>query len=240
MPPTDFWAQHGPLGLENYRKQLGRSDEIGEPKPGKRRVILVETGATQKHSGRAQGDAAASAISVTCTYKGVNAANGTRPLQIRGILEWGTDGHQAHAEFDWLNGTVVHVAGSFFRVMAELVDNESTTDEAPTHSDEALANCGAFVAYYPSSRRPPTLTTQIRLLANAAAVVTIPAFARSLTIYGPTLSNADWLLSPTGAIAAIDSPPAPSQSYLRPGPATHVSIASPIAGLQNLVWELCL
>lgn len=241
MASTDgFWADHGPLGLKNFRRQLGRSDELGDPKPGKQRAILVETGATQKGSDRAKGDAAASSITITCTYEGLNEANQARPLQVRGLVEWGTDGHQAQARFDWLNGTTLHIAGSFVRVIAEIIDNQAAGEEEPSHSAEALVRVGAFVGYFASSRLAPSLTTQVALAANTLTSVEIPTFARALILYGPTLSQAEWRLSPTGVLGSIASPPLPGERYTRPGPATHVALQSPIAGLQTLVWELSL
>lgn len=258
-PPKDredrgwgFWAERGPLGLANFRRQLGRSDELGDPEPAnKTRAILVETGATQKGNARAEGDAASSALTITCTYEGLNEKNAERPLQIRGLVEWGADGHQARAYFDWLHGTTIRIAGSFVRVIAEIEENATPADVAddqlvPTYNREALVRVGAFVGYVPiGGARRPTFTTQVLLAAGAPLIIPAPSFAVGLTIYGPALTDAAWLLGPDVALAfaPIATPPAVPSSpiaYPLPGPATHVAISSAAAGLQTLVWELAL
>jgi hypothetical protein len=100
----------GPLGLDNYRQQLGRSAALGTATPAGLKAVLIYTGATQKHNKllpngmglRAHGDAAASLLQISCTYRSGNAAATARPLQIRGQIDGGTDGHQCTAYFDWL------------------------------------------------------------------------------------------------------------------------------------------
>lgn len=247
----EFWANWGPLGLLNFRRQLGRSDELGDPLPvNKTRAILVETGATSKGKKRAEGDAAASMLTISCSYDGNNDANTQRPLQIRGLVEWGTDGHQLGARFDWLHGTAIHVAGSFVRVIAEIEDNATALEVSEgqlvlTHNTQAIARVGAVVAYGSHGGRAPTFTAQIALLAGAPLVIGIPTFANALTIYGPALTDAQWALapSPAGAFAPVATPPAvPSSAivYPRPGPATHLVLTSPADSMQTLVWGLAL
>jgi len=240
-----FWAQHGPLGLANYRRQLGRSEQLGDPVPAgeKLRVILLQSGATGRNDNRALGDAAASSMTITCSYRSDNAANDARPLQVRGLVQWGTDGHQASAYFDWLNGTTLHIASSFVRVIAEVVDNLTAAEVTPTHSAEAICTVGAFLGYFASSQLSPTLTEQVRLEEDGTEIVEIPQFARELTVYGPQVDNAQWLLGPTLGLAfgAVDPAGlASSQRYVRPGPATHVALQADLPGVRTLVWGLAL
>lgn len=240
-----FQAKYGPLGLQNYRRQLGRSEELGDPVAAgdKLRVVLVQSGATGHGDVRAYGDAASSSMTVTCSYRSQNAANDARPLQIQGVIEWGCDGHQCAARFDWHNGTTVHIGGSFVRVVAEVVDNIANGETEPSHDPEAIVTVGAFLAYYRSAGESPTLTQQALLEAGVTSVIEIPAFARSLTMYGPLLSSAQWLLGadPALAFAAVDPIGlSSSNSYVRPGPATHIALASDLAGLRTLVWGLTL
>lgn len=242
---TSFQANYGPLGLRNFRRQLGRSEELGDPVQAgeKLRVILVQSGATAKGDNRAIGDALASSMTITCSYNSQNQANDERPLMIQGVVEWGTDGHQAHARFDWLNGTTVHVSSSFVRVVAEVIDNYANGEAAPSHDPEAVVTVGCFLGYYRASGFSPTLTQQALMTADATTIVEIPAFARELTLYGAQVTSAQWLLGPASALAfgAVDSAGiATAQRYVRPGPATHIALSGPLAGLRTLVWGLSL
>jgi len=248
------WYDDGPLGNRNYRKQLGRSDELGDPVQ-KDRAMLVMAGATQHTDDpsldglarRAEGDAAASLIQVTCTYAIRAAGAGTRPLSVRGKISWGTDGHAAEASFDWLNGTVIQVAASYVSVVAELVDTRAVGDEEASHDPLAVVTVGALVGYWSGNRLPPTLTQQLFLPAEvpaAEASIEIPRFARRLWWTGPVPSSAVWALGPGAGQTIAQVDPAgitQTQGYERPGIATHLQIVGNAgATLNNLVWELVL
>lgn len=248
----------GPLGLDNYRQQLGRSAEVGTPTPAGLKAVLIYTGATQKHNAllpngmalRAHGDAAASLLQVSCTYRSGNAAATARPLQIRGQIDWGTDGHQCTAYFDWLNGTVLQVSASSVRVVAEVVPNMGSADLVPTFDAAAIATVGATIGYGGANRPPPTFTQQLRLPATTlptlpTSVVAIPLYARRLWWRGPVLSSVQWAIGPGAGQTLGEVDPAgltTRQAYERPGPATHLQITGnggPTT-LNGLVWELAL
>jgi hypothetical protein len=247
----------GPLGTKNFRQQLGRSVELGDPSKYGNRMTLVYTGATQVQgkaagglSARAAGDAMASVVQVTCTYRGANAANVDRPLTVRGRVDWGTDGHQSSSYFDWLNGTCIQVAGSFCQVVAEVVDVYAGADEAPTHSTTALVTVGATIALGASNRPAPTYTQQLRMLQDAApalptATLQIPRFARRLWWLGPQPTSVQWAAGPNVALVLGEVDPLginTRQPYERPGPATHLYVVGLAGGatLNTLMWELVL
>lgn len=251
----DAWFDQGPLGLNNYRRQLGRSFELGGPS-GKLKETLVFTGATQRTdprvamAARAPGDAAASLVQITCTYRGENTDNAARPLTVRGQVDWGTDGHQSTAYFDWLNGAVVQVSGSFVRVTAEIVGVLSVEDTTPTFDPDAVVTVGATIGYGGATRPPPTLTQQVRLVQDGVdppqAVLTIPRFARRLWWLGPAPASVAWAAGPTAALELAQIDPltvSTRQAYERPGVATHVRITGnggPTPQLNTLTWELVL
>lgn len=249
----DGWYRGGPLGLDNYRKQLGRSFELGDPLE-RTKCILLYCGATQNLAGddtrRAAGDAAASLISVSCTYRSHNEANADRPLTVRGTIEWGTDGHQCVAQYDWLNGTVIQVSASFIKVVAQIVDTQALGDEAPTHDPDAICTVGATIGYWGAARLAPTLTQQVALAGEAApaplptAVLAIPRFARRLWWLGPVPTSALWALGPNPGQEIANIDPAGltvRQPYERPGPATHVHLTGVAAvTLNTLTWELVI
>ncbi|HKY36463.1 MAG TPA: hypothetical protein VJN18_11020 [Polyangiaceae bacterium] len=250
------WFRGGPLGLDNYRRQLGRSAVLCSDAQALQQTLIF-TGATQNRSargkgdlqGRADGDAAASLVQVSCTYESLNAQNADRPLYIRGTIAWGTDGHQCVAEFDWLNGTIVQVCGSSIKVSARIVGNLGATDEAPTFDPAAAVRVGATIGYWASSRLAPTLTTQVRLAGaeppdpNAQVAVAIPRFARRLWVVGPTLTALQWAIGPNlgQEIGAVDAPVSSRQGYERPGVATHLVLTGGLVStLTTLTWELAL
>jgi hypothetical protein len=252
------WFEAGPLGTSNFRQQLGRSVDLGTPSKYGLKQILVFAGATQRThdrgagrhglAGRAAGDSAASVLQVSCTYRGLNEAAAARPLQVRGEIAWGTDGHQCSAYFDWLNGTVLQVSASFCRITAEVVPNLSISDEVPTFDPEALVEVGATIGYSGANRPPPTFTQQLRLEPDGetlqTGVVAIPRFARSLRWLGPVLTEVQWAIGPGAgqAIAQVDPDGLQTRwKYERPGPATHLQvIGNNTATLNALVWELAL
>ena len=254
------WFRDGPLGLRNYRRQLGRSATLCTAQQRDVETLLF-LGATQNRNvkgldPRAEGDAAASLLQISCTYEGLNEANATRPLQVRGTIAWGTDGHQCVADFDWLNGTIVQVAASFVKVSARIVDNLAAAEVVPTHDPLAAVRVGATVGYWGAAKLAATFTTQVRLdstAAPASAAIAIPRFARRLWInmqppQTNLLSAANWAIGPAAAqeVAQLDNfGPAAIQSrapYERPGYATHLSLTGTLAQnvLVTLVWELDL
>lgn len=244
------WFERGPLGLDNYRKQLGRSDILCTARQ-KNKAILLQAGATQNLRGddtqRAVGDAAASAMQISCTYRPDNDAALARPLQVRGLIQWGTDGHQAESYFDWLNGTVIQVSGSFVRVIAEIVDNLGAGESEPTHDPDAQVTVGATLGYWNAARLAPTLTQQLRLVGadpGPAAVVVIPRFARRLWWTGPVLTDVQWAIGPGAGMTLGAVDPAgmlTRQGYERPGNATHLQITGNVTTtLNTLTWELVL
>ena len=247
------WYRDGPLGLSNFRRQLGRSFVLCTDQQRDQETLLF-LGATQNREAglgldkRADGDAAASLVQISCTYESENDANVTRPLQVRGTIAWGTDGHQCVADFDWVNGTIVQVSASFVKVSARIVDNLNATDVAPTHDPAAAVKVGATVGYWASSRLAPTFTQQVRLVGSDEVpapeiAIVIPRFARRLWLYGPALGDVQWAIGPNPGqeIAIVDAPVTSRQGYERPGCATHLVLTGlPIVTLSTLVWELVL
>lgn len=246
------WYRDGPLGLRNFRRQLGRSFVLCTNAQRDHETLLF-LGATQNREvgrgldKRADGDAAASLVQISCTYESENDANTARPLQVRGQVAWGTDGHQCVADFDWVNGTIVQVSASFIKVTARIVDNFDADDTVPTHDPAAAVRVGATIGYWASSRLAPTYTQQVRLVGASPVApevaVAIPRFARRLWMYGPNLSAVRWAIGPSAGqeIATVDAPVTSRQGYERPGCATHLVLTGlPINTLNTLVWELVL
>lgn len=169
----------GPLGADNMRRQQGRSFRLHTNttpgigvQPGQApttRERLIFTGGVGKGN-EGIGDAYASACTLACSITG----RGT----VRGKIEWGTDGHSNTAYFDWLQGTVIHVAGAAFTLEAELVADAA---------DEELAGdldvtVGASIGYYAAGRRAPTRTLYGAAPPAGAVEIEITPFAAVLHV----------------------------------------------------------
>lgn len=151
------------------RRQQGRSFKLSNVGPSPMlRERLIFTGGVGKGN-KGIGDAYASAVSIACSRDGA-------PGSVLGTIEWGTDGHSNTARFDWLQGTVIHVAGSAFTLTAELIPDKNEEALAP----DLTVTAGASIAYYASSRQRPTRTLYAAGPIGGAVDVEIPAFAASL------------------------------------------------------------
>lgn len=132
-------AKWGPLGTDKIRRQLGRSCRL-EAAGGKTRAeVLVFTGADSSESNALDiGDALASTCTVTLAILQQNVGINETIAVIEGSIEWGTDGTSASARFDWLNGGVIVVAASSFKVSAEIL----------SIPDDRSVEVAAFISYY--------------------------------------------------------------------------------------------
>lgn len=247
----------GPLGADNMRQQLGRSFKLrvgNSPTqlgavPLNRDSILVFTGSgvEDEETGKAAGDAYASALSITCHLDMIDTPvePQPQPADILGEIEWGTDGTSAKAEFDWKHGTVLQVSGSFVRMSAFL---EGVPGIQPPALEEQTV--GGHIGYYPVTRCLPTRTFAlgpIQGTGTASDIIRIPRFAckafffplpfvagvtdvtlEYISIVGTGIAQAD-ALTPTGNII--------------PGRAHYVRVinnAVPALVNAQLVFELAL
>ena len=170
MPSTESsLALYGPLGSKKIRRQLGRSVRLDAAGGRTRAEVLVFTGADapDDHS-LSPGDALASTCTITVAVIQQNVGVDEAVAVIEGVIEWGTDGTSCAARFDWLNGGVVTVAASSFKVSAELVS-------IPAGRSVEVA---AFIGYY----TVPCCTARLTRVAAAgvASVIPVPQMAQSV------------------------------------------------------------
>lgn len=225
---------------------LGRHEKEGT------RAVILQASANTKGPRRAIGDSAASVLTVSCSLELANDSARARPPRVVGLVEWGTDGHQCAAHFDWVQGTVLQVACSSVRVIAELTETMVVDpDISIDYPEDAVVRVGAVVGYMPASRVPLTYTQQLRLADNGQGagigLVPVPPFARELRVYGPNQApgQCEWRCgeNPNYQLGQIYSP-GPNLSsqvdYLVPGVASHLFIRRNDGDLYNLVWSLAL
>jgi len=154
-------ALYGPLGTQKTRRNLGRSVKLEADRRRSRAAQLVFTGAdTPDSNALGVGDALASTCTITLGIIQQNVGADEPVAQIEGVIEWGTDGTSAAARFDWLNGGVVTVAGSSFKVSAELV----------SIPEGRSVEVSAFIGYY----TVPCCSARLTRVAEAGAATTIP------------------------------------------------------------------
>jgi hypothetical protein len=167
----------GALGDTHQRKNRGRFQEITAGLHWVRLIDLVGE------------DQLASAATIACS---VLRAQSFLPSQrsilpsVLGHIEWGTDGAAHAADFDFLNGTTITVAGSAFRVDVRI-------EADPADLGAVLALCS--IGYLSSSPQPArrTLATLAPLAPGASLVHPVPAFASSLEV----VRTADPLVLPS-------------------------------------------
>lgn len=249
----------GPLGADNSRQQLGRSFKlqignsptvIGEV-PLNRDSLLVYTGSgvEDEDTGKAAGDAYASALSITCHLDMIDTEESPQPQpgNILGEIEWGTDGTSAKAEFDWKHGTVIQVSGSFVKLRAFL---ESVPGLDP---DEVVVRqtVGGHIGYYPVTKCAPTRTLFVGGIADAGESdpLRIPRFACKTFFLGvPAVASNDVVIryraQPASApIAEGQGALASSLGFLIPNGAHYVTVTNdsgdPIVD-SRLIFELAL
>ncbi len=246
----------GPLGADNMRQQLGRSFKLrvgnSPQQPGvaplNRNATLIFTGAgvEDQETGKAAGDAYASALSITCHLDMIDAPAEPQPQpgNILGEIEWGTDGTSAKAQFDWKHGTVIQVSGSFVKLSAFL-QGVPGLDPAEVVVEQTV---GGHIGYYPVTRCLPTRTFILGAIANAASslLIRIPRFA-CRTFFLPVPFDAPSLVTeystdpaPTVIAEGVATSPA---GLVIPGGAHYVRVsnrgATPLTN-SRLVFELAL
>lgn len=241
-----FLALHGPLGYGNIRNNLGRSAKIGISAPGQpqvregRQSTLIFAGtsgcsqdpATAK---RSLGDSLAAVSTITCTIDPKNDNARDELPRVIGKLKWGNDGHASEAEFDWHHGTVIRPCGGNFEVSARIAENFA--GDLP---EDVLINVGAYIGYYPTPGRQPTLTA-IGTDGGNGIEFEVPAFANALTVYSTVSAvvGGTWLSALGGTSIGLFSGPA-GFTYPLPGYASAVRITGAQGGIAQAVWDLSL
>lgn len=162
-------AKTGPLGANKIRRQLGRSIKL-EASGGKTRAeVLVFTGADAPDNFDLDyGDALASTCTITLAVIQQNVGADEPEAVIEGVVEWGTDGTSAAARFDWLNGGVVVVSGSSFKVSAELL----------TIPEGRSVDVGAFIGYY----TVPCCTARLTRVVAAPSILPIAHMSHAVLV----------------------------------------------------------
>ena len=165
------------LGEYNARKNRGRGEVLERLD---QTAILIDCVGV---------DALASEVTITCGVRPSSSPGGALLQQfpadtifapaVRGIVEWGNDGVETIAEFDFLAGTVLSLSAGSLRVKAQL--------EADTVIDEAFVrpNVVAHLGYYPRGGQNAQRTRATAALAeNESEQIAIPPFARSVQVVG--------------------------------------------------------
>jgi hypothetical protein len=178
------------LGNNHQRKNRGRWAELA---PGGRPVeVLAVTGDDQLAAG----------CQVSCSLQSMQQEQpGFASLVLPAVIgscRFGTDGVQHAFEFDWVNGVLFSIAGSYIEVVAQLRDFGADPPAAPIP-----VKAGAALGFFPHSR-PLRRSYVFRAVAAGATVIApIPAFARSVqVIRSPAAAVTAQLLDRSGLVLA--------------------------------------
>jgi hypothetical protein len=162
----------GLLGEWFRRKNRGRRQTLLLPESN--RVTLVETVGE---------DSLSAQTTVACSLLREDAPDSQDRPAVVGFVRWGTDGYQHAAEFDFINGVQLAVAGSYVEVTAA-VDNDAPGNGSPTADPPTFhpVLVGATIGYVPPATRPVTRTRYAAFAGAGAVTVDVPAFAREVTV----------------------------------------------------------
>lgn len=237
MARTKKWASqedltnYGPLGCENMRQAAGMGAVLGQGQPQGLKVRLIDA------SMHLFGDSLAQSMTVTCGLSPDDRASASRAHRVEGILEWGTQGVQQTARFDWVNGTVVRLVSASVQLTAELLP--PLTEETP--GTEAIAKVLAHVGYgTPVSGRGATLTRRGVSVGLAGVSFVVPSFANAVSLFFSGTCTLTWF---TRGGASLTGPftVTPSESYPVPNSAYSLLATPSIDGGTILcIWALTI
>lgn len=240
MPATDetgsVLADYGPLGGKKGARQLGRSVRLEAAGGRTRAEVLVYTGAAAPNNFSLDpGDALAATCTITTgiIQQGMPA---DQPVAvIEGSLEWGTDGTSQSARFDWRNGGVIIVAGSSFKVSAELLS---------IPEDSSVEVC-AFIGYYHAGC--PCEARLTRTAVPGGVVLPIPSMAHAVLpivddVDGATLQFTRDVAGAIPLFGAVTyaAGTAPINRGLKVPPGAGAVLVTTAAAAMPIVFELSL
>ncbi len=162
----------GLLGEWWQRKQRGRTAELNEP--GQSPATLIETIGE---------DSLAVSTTIACHVEQQSTGTPSDRPSIVGFLNWGTDGTQHEAEFDFINGVQLCVAGSYVQLTAA-IDTAAPGNGDPTANPPTFHPVKVFgsIGYIPPSPRTPVRTRYLAFPGAGNAVITVPPFARDFVV----------------------------------------------------------
>lgn len=187
--PASFSAEteNALLGEYYSRKNRGRSERIATAEV----AILIDC---------VGDDELAAGFQIACEVVPADGTVDGKIPPVVGLIEWGTDGSTETAEFDFVNGTVISVAGSSVRVKARY--------EMPPAADHPVpAIVRAHIGYFPKPAAPAQRTLGGLAVASASVVVSVPKFARFVRVLrAPLVSTTLTLANEAGADVGVYGP----------------------------------
>jgi hypothetical protein len=162
----------GLLGEWWQRKQRGRTAAVELPSTG--RQTLIETIGE---------DSLAISTTIACHVEQQSTNNPNDRPSVVGHLQWGTDGSNHNAEFDFCNGVQLCVAGSYVELSAA-IDTDAPGNGDPAADPPTFHPVKVFgsIGYIPPSPRVPVRTRYLAFPGAGNAMVTVPAFARDFVV----------------------------------------------------------
>lgn len=159
----------GLLGEFFRRKNRGRKGDLKIP--ANNPVTLIEVIGE---------DSLAAMTAIACSLVREEADQADRPSVV-GFVRWGTDGYQHSAEFDFVNGLQLALAGSYVQVIAQ-IDSDAPGNGVVNDGSFHPISVGATIGYFPPATRPITRTRYASFAGAGAVTVPVPPFAREVTL----------------------------------------------------------
>jgi len=226
-PPLSAALQLGLLGEWFRRKQRGRTASLDTPTSV---AGLIETIGE---------DALAISTTVAChVEQQVTADPNDRP-SILGVIAWGTDGAQHRAEFDFINGVQLCVAGSYVELTAQVDPDAPGNGTGETFHPVKVSGS---IGYVPPSPRVPVRTRYLAFAGAGNATITVPPFARDFvalkSVAAATLIVEQ--LDRAGTTVVLEGPSAAQISEVLANDCRKVRVTASAATLVRLIFSLYL
>lgn len=226
-----WFVKLGLLGEFFRRKNRGRRLALAQPESA--RVTLVETIGE---------DSLASQTTIACSVDREDAPSSADRPSVLGFVRWGTDGFQHAAEFDFINGLQLCVAGAYVELTAAIdtdaPGNGSLAADPPTFHPVFV---GATIGYYPPTTRAPTRTRYAAFAGAGAVTVDVPAFAREVLVLKSVAGTAITVeqLDRAGTTIVLETSVGQIQQTLA-NDCRQVRLTSPGALLARAIFSLYL
>lgn len=228
-PPLGPESTLGLLGEWFRRKNRGRNALLSEPAIGPQN-LLESIGE----------DALACGVTIACHVDQVNGDPNDRP-SVLGRVRWGTDGANHEAEFDFVNGVQLNVAGSYVELTAQ-IDPDAPGNGVIDGGSFKPVNVFATLSYLPPSSRTPVRTRYLAFAGAGALSISVPAFARDFvalkSVAAVTLQVEQ--LDRAGTTVVLEGPSAAQIAEVLANDCRTLRITASAATLVRVVFSLYL
>lgn len=222
----------GLLGEWWQRKQRGRTASLDTPNQAP--ATLLETIGE---------DSLAISTTLACHVEQQSTSDPNDRPSIVGFVTWGTDGSRHSAEFDFINGVQLCVAGSYVELTAA-IDAAAPGNGDPAADPPTFHPVKVFgtIGYVPPSARVPVRTRYLAFAQAGNALIVVPPFARDFVVLKSVAATTLIVeqLDRAGTPVVLEGPTAAQVSEVLANDCRTVRITASAATLVRVIFSLYL